>query len=406
VLLDPAAEVSGLGVAHDLTRVADRLRDLQEREGYSTPRVSAWLTGLKETIRELPAFVQVSAEIGVKEVYLQRLVYFDRDVVGKARPDQALFEQMTQEEAHYLEEAEHLARSLGMTFSASGAASEPGISLKNAEGSSPWSLCRRPWTLMYITANGRASTANADDSRRRSVVVSAIIPCLNEESTIAAVVTDVLSQAVDEVIVVDGGSADRTAERALSVGAHTVVEPRRGYGRAIQSGIDAVRADAEILLFLDGDGSDRPEMISALLAPLIAGRAAFVHGTRTRGQREPGSLSAQQLIAGHVAGLLLRLVYGVRFTDMSPFRAIRRDVLSELGMREETYGWNLEMLMRVAAARLPALELPVGQRRRAGGVSKVSGNALAGLMAAWSIATTFIRLALTLGQESPSHPPK
>jgi radical SAM protein with 4Fe4S-binding SPASM domain len=149
-------EIRGKNYFNRILKNVRAFRDLQEREGYSTPRVSAWLTGLKETIRELPAFVQVSAEIGVKEVYLQRLVYFDRDVVGKARPDQALFEQMTQEEAHYLEEAEHLARSLGMTFSASGAASEPGISLKNAEGSSPWSLCRRPWTLMYITANGRA----------------------------------------------------------------------------------------------------------------------------------------------------------------------------------------------------------------------------------------------------------
>jgi hypothetical protein len=108
------------------------------------------------------------------------------------------------------------------------------------------------------------------------------------------------------------------------------------------------------------------------------------------------------LIAGHVAGFLLWLVYGVRFTDMSPFRAIRRDVLSKLGMREATYGWNLEMLMRVAAAGLPVREIAVGQRRRAGGSSKVSGNALAGLKAAWSIATTFLRLAVTLRREAHS----
>jgi len=130
--------------------------DLQEREGYAKPRVSAWLTGLKETMQELPAFVRVAAEIGVKEVYLQRLVYFDRDRIGIARPDQALFERMTREESQYLKEAEELARSLGITFSASGAASEPGISLINTEGGSPWSLCRRPWSLMYFTANGRA----------------------------------------------------------------------------------------------------------------------------------------------------------------------------------------------------------------------------------------------------------
>ena len=106
------------------------------------------------------------------------------------------------------------------------------------------------------------------------------------------------------------------------------------------------------------------------------------------------------VIAGHFGGLLLRLVYGANFTDLSPFRAIRRDELRRLGMKEETYGWNLEMLMRVAAARLPALEVAVGQRRRIGGVSKVSGNLLSGIKAAWSISTTFIRIVLALRGES------
>lgn len=130
--------------------------DLQEREGHVMPRVSAWLTGLKETVEELPAFVKLAAEMGVKEVYLQRLVFFDQSSIGKARPDQTLFERMTREEAGYLKQAEDLARSLGITFSASGAASEPGLSLKKANEGSAWSLCRRPWTLMYFTANGRA----------------------------------------------------------------------------------------------------------------------------------------------------------------------------------------------------------------------------------------------------------
>jgi MoaA/NifB/PqqE/SkfB family radical SAM enzyme len=131
-------------------------RRLQEREGYAKPLVSVWLTGLKETVEELPAFVQVAAEAGIKEVYLQRLVFFNEAAIGKARPDQALFEQLTQDEAAYLREAEDLARSLGITFSASGAASEPGLSLKGSGDDSPWSLCRRPWSLMYFTANGRA----------------------------------------------------------------------------------------------------------------------------------------------------------------------------------------------------------------------------------------------------------
>jgi MoaA/NifB/PqqE/SkfB family radical SAM enzyme len=131
-------------------------RNLQEREGRDRPRVSAWLTGLKETIAELPAFVKVAAEIGVKEVYLQRLVFFEDDAIGHARPDQALYERLNGEEAGYLAEATRLAHAHGMTFSASGAASEPGMSLKRADDASPWSMCRRPWTVMYFTANGRA----------------------------------------------------------------------------------------------------------------------------------------------------------------------------------------------------------------------------------------------------------
>jgi glycosyltransferase involved in cell wall biosynthesis len=227
-------------------------------------------------------------------------------------------------------------------------------------------------------------------------VVSAIIPCLDEETAIGSVVTAVLAQNVNEVIVVDGASKDHTAERAKAAGARVIVEPRPGYGRAIQSGIAAVRDDADILFFLDGDGSDPAERISDLLSPIIKGQAVFVLGSRVRGVREPGSLAPQQILAGLVGGLLLRLVYGARFTDLSPFRAIRRDAFERLGMKEETFGWNLEMLMRVAAARLPALEIAVGQRRRVGGVSKVSGNLTAGIKAAWSIATTFIRLAFEL----------
>jgi len=238
---------------------------------------------------------------------------------------------------------------------------------------------------------------NASD--RRGPVVSAIVPCLDEEDAIAGVVASLLRHDVAEVIVVDGGSHDRTAERAQAAGARVVVEPQRGYGRALQAGIAAARADAEILLFLDGDGSDRAEFIPALIAPIVEKRAVFVHGSRIAGEREPGSLSLPQIAAGRIAGLLLRLVYGAPFTDMSPFRAIRRDAFERLGMRETTYGWNLEMLMRVAAAGLPSIEIPVGQKRRAGGVSKVSGNPIVGLKAAWTIMLTFIRLALSLRRE-------
>jgi MoaA/NifB/PqqE/SkfB family radical SAM enzyme len=131
-------------------------RELQEREGHAKPRVSAWLTGLRETIEELPDFVRVAAETGVKEVYLQRLVFFNDNAIGLARPDQALYEQLSGEEAVHIDRAAALAASLGVTFSASGAAAEPGMSLKRHDNGSPWSLCRRPWTVMYFTANGRA----------------------------------------------------------------------------------------------------------------------------------------------------------------------------------------------------------------------------------------------------------
>jgi MoaA/NifB/PqqE/SkfB family radical SAM enzyme len=149
-------QVRGKNFFKRILRNVRAFRELQEREGHEKPRVSAWLTGLKDTIRDLPEFVRVAADIGVREVYLQRLVYFDRDAIGMAKPDQSLFERLDGAEAQYLREAEELARSLDMTFSASGAASEPGMSLKKSEDGSPWTLCRRPWSLMYITANGRA----------------------------------------------------------------------------------------------------------------------------------------------------------------------------------------------------------------------------------------------------------
>jgi MoaA/NifB/PqqE/SkfB family radical SAM enzyme len=148
--------VRGKDYFNRILRNVRAFRDLQVREGKERPRVSAWLTGLKETIAELPAFVQVAADIGVREVYLQRLVFFEEHAIGLARPDQALYEQMTRDEAAHLRAATDLARAHGMTFSASGAASEPGVSLERHDDGSPWSLCRRPWTVMYFTANGRA----------------------------------------------------------------------------------------------------------------------------------------------------------------------------------------------------------------------------------------------------------
>jgi MoaA/NifB/PqqE/SkfB family radical SAM enzyme len=148
--------VRGKDYFNRIVRNVRAFRNLQEREGHTSPQVSVWLTGLRETVKDLPAFVKLVADIGVREVYLQRLVFFDQSTIGKAQPDQALFERLTREEADYLKQAEDLAHALGITFSASGAASEPGLSLKKIDDGSPWSLCRRPWSLMYFTASGRA----------------------------------------------------------------------------------------------------------------------------------------------------------------------------------------------------------------------------------------------------------
>jgi glycosyltransferase involved in cell wall biosynthesis len=224
--------------------------------------------------------------------------------------------------------------------------------------------------------------------------VSVVIPALDEEEAIGAVVRAIPAHLVSEVIVVDNGSSDRTAARAAEAGARVVPQPVRGYGRACRAGVEAVSGLPDVVAFLDGDGSDDPGVLDRLLAPLAAGTHDFVLGSRTRGEREPGSMNGSQILAGWLAGAALRLLYGVRYTDMCPFRAIRREALLGLGMREETYGWNVEMQMRAASAGLRILEVPVPHRRRAGGRSKVSGDWVAGVRAGVRILWTVARIAL------------
>ncbi|HUI60696.1 MAG TPA: glycosyltransferase family 2 protein [Steroidobacteraceae bacterium] len=194
-------------------------------------------------------------------------------------------------------------------------------------------------------------------------------------------------------MVVNNGSTDRTAERARAQAALVVEEPRRGYGRACRAGVRAVSPQCEVVVFLDGDGSDCPELMPRLLAPIAEGTHDFVIGSRTLGRREAGSMNFSQLLAARAAGLMLRVLYGVRFTDMCPFRAIRRESLERLGMREETYGWNLEMQIRAARVRLRILELPVDHRRRTGGKSKVSGTFAGTIRGGARILFTFLRAA-------------
>jgi glycosyltransferase involved in cell wall biosynthesis len=224
--------------------------------------------------------------------------------------------------------------------------------------------------------------------------VSVIIPTLNEEETIAGVVRECLATGVpNDLIVVDNGSTDRTAERARGAGARVVAAPR-GYGRACAAGVRAVSPECDVVVFLDGDGSDVPALMNQLVDPIARGTHDFVIGSRTRGHREPGSMNFQQIVSGRIAGLILRLLYGVRYTDMCPFRAIRRDALAKLDMREETYGWNLEMQMKAARSGLRILEIPVNHRRRAGGESKVSGTLRGTFVAGARIIATLARVAL------------
>jgi glycosyltransferase involved in cell wall biosynthesis len=223
--------------------------------------------------------------------------------------------------------------------------------------------------------------------------ISVVIPALNEEEPIGDVVRACLATGLArEVIVVDNGSTDRTAERAREAGARVVDAPR-GYGRACAAGVRAVSPQSDIVVFLDGDGSDCPELMDRLVRPIIDGSADFVIGSRTRGEREKGSMNAQQVFAGYLAGWLIRPLYGVKYTDMCPFRAIRRDALEKLGMKEETYGWNLEMQMRTARAGLRVLEVPVNHRCRTGGESKVSGTLRGTFVAGTRILATLFRVA-------------
>jgi glycosyltransferase involved in cell wall biosynthesis len=225
-------------------------------------------------------------------------------------------------------------------------------------------------------------------------MIAVIIPALNEEEPIAAVVRACLTTGLPgEVIVVDNGSSDRTAERAQAAGAKVVSEPTPGYGRACAKGIRALSPECDLIVFLDGDGSDCPEFMPQLVEPILRGEQDFVIGSRTRGKREPGSMNFQQVFAGRIAGWLLRLLYGVRYSDMCPFRAIRRSALDRLGMKERTYGWNLEMQMRAARARLRILEVPVNHRCRTGGESKVSGTFRGTFVAGVRIIATLFRVA-------------
>ncbi|MDR3530141.1 MAG: glycosyltransferase family 2 protein [Rhodopila sp.] len=221
--------------------------------------------------------------------------------------------------------------------------------------------------------------------------VSVVIPTFNEAEAIARVIREIPRDLAREVIVADGGSTDGTQDIARAAGAR-VLDAGRGYGRACQAGADA--AECSVIVFLDGDGADRGDLLGLIAGPVLAGTHDFVLASRTRGQRDPGSMVWHQVLAGRVAGWGMGALYGVRYTDMCAFRAISRDALGRLDMREMTYGWNIEMQMKAARAGLRIAEIPVPYRCRMGGESKVAGSVRGTLRAGGRIVSTFVRVAV------------
>jgi glycosyltransferase involved in cell wall biosynthesis len=223
--------------------------------------------------------------------------------------------------------------------------------------------------------------------------ISIIIPALNEAESIGRVVSEMPWERIAECIVVDNGSTDRTAEIARAAGAR-VIDSARGYGAACDAGAKAASATSDIIVFMDGDGSDVIADLDRLVGPIERDEADFVIGSRIRGRREAGSMLPSQVFAGRFVGLLLRVTQRVRYTDMGPFRAIRRMSLNKLHMSEMTYGWNLEMQIKACLYGLRILEIPVDYRRRFGGTSKVSGDLRASLRAAVRILEVLLRTGL------------
>ena len=203
-----------------------------------------------------------------------------------------------------------------------------------------------------------------------------IIPAYNEEDSIGKVIADIPKDIAGEVVVVDNGSTDNTAQVAMEAGAILLREHRRGYGYACLRGINyaqSKRERPEILVFLDGDYSDYPEEMRTVVAPIIEHDYDMVIGSRTRGKAEKGALLPRAVFGNALATTLIKWFYGARFTDLGPFRAIKLDKLLELGMTDTTYGWTVEMQVKAAKKRLKCTEVPVSYRKRIG-TSKITGT--------------------------------
>lgn len=213
--------------------------------------------------------------------------------------------------------------------------------------------------------------------------VAVVIPTFNEAGSIGRVLDDIPTSLATEVLVVDAASTDGTREIAAGRGARVILEPRRGYGRACLTGLDRA-TDPDVVVFLDGDYSDRPAEMSRLLEPIRQGKADIVLGSRLQGRRAAGAMPWHQVLGNRLAAALIRALYGVALTDLGPFRAARRDVLRAVALREPTYGWAVELPTRGARQGYRVAEVPVSYYRRIG-VSKISGTVRGTVGAAWCI---------------------
>lgn len=227
----------------------------------------------------------------------------------------------------------------------------------------------------------------------KSIQVVVIIPAFNEENGIAHVLLEIPKELVAEIIVVNNNSTDSTERVAQAAGATVLREPIPGYGRACLKGIDYLKTKntkPDIVVFLDADHSDYPEEMSELVNPIVEQRADLVIGSRTLGNKEKGSMTPQQIFGNWLATRLLKLFYGVTFTDLGPFRAIGYQKLLQLNMQDTTYGWTVEMQVKAAKQKLTCVEVPVRYRKRIG-FSKISGTVKGTILAGYKIITTLLK---------------
>lgn len=224
-------------------------------------------------------------------------------------------------------------------------------------------------------------------------IIDVIIPAFNEEEAVGLVVRDIPKELVRHIVVVNNASSDRTSEEALKAGAIVVDQPRRGYGNACLKGIEKVATHhppPDIVVFIDADHSDRPQQMTEVVAPIVTNDADFVIGSRALGDREEGSMMPQQVFGNWLATRLLKLLYGVRYTDLGPFRAIRWQALQNMHMQDRTFGWTVEMQLKAAKQNLRIIEVPVDYRKRIG-FSKISGTVKGSVLAGYKIIVTIFK---------------